>query len=174
VRKLGIALVGAGFMGTRHIHGYAALHTAGIAKAGVVAILDLDRGVAERAADEAEQLLGRRPAVYTELAELLRDPAVEAVDIVTDPRTHHSIAIAAMEADRHVLCEKPLALTIQTARAMLDAAERTGTVLSTGENYRRGGANRLARAVLDAGLLGTVHLMREVRIGGDSRVIISK
>lgn len=174
MRKLGIALVGAGFMGTRHIHGYAALHTAGIAKAEVVAILDLDRGVAERAADEAEQLLGRRPAVYTELVQLLRDPAVEAVDIVTDPRTHHSIAIAAMEAGRHVLCEKPLALTIQTARAMLDAAERTGTTLATGENYRRGGANRLARAVLDAGLLGTVHLMREVRIGGDSKVIISK
>ncbi|KQV06516.1 Gfo/Idh/MocA family protein [Leifsonia sp. Root112D2] len=174
MRKLGIALVGAGFMGTRHIHGYAALHAAGIAKADVVAILDLDRGVAERAADEAEQLLGRRPAVYTELAELLRDPAVEAVDIVTDPRTHHSIAIAAMEAGRHVLCEKPLALTIRTARAMIDAAERTGTILATGENYRRGGANRLARAVLDAGLLGTVHLMREVRIGGDSTVIISK
>lgn len=174
MRKLGIALVGAGFMGTRHIHGYAALHAAGVAKAEVTAILDLDREVAERAADEAEQLLGRRPTVYTDLTALLRDSAVEAVDIVTDPRTHHSIAVEAMEAGRHVLCEKPLALTIRTARLMLDTAERTGTILATGENYRRGGANRLARAVLDAGLLGSVHLMREVRIGGDSGVIISK
>ncbi len=161
-------------MGIRHVHGYAALHTAGVSKAEVVAILDLDLGVAERAADEAEQLLGRRPAVYTDLAELLNDREVEAIDIVTDPRTHHTIAIAAMEAGRHVLCEKPLALTIQTARAMVETAARTGTILATGENYRRGGANRLARAVLDAGLLGTVHLMREVRIGGDSKVIISK
>lgn len=174
MRKLGIALVGAGFMGTRHVHGYAALHAAGVAKAEIVAILDLDREVAGRAADEVEKLLGRRPTVYTDLAELLGDPAVEAVDIVTDPRTHHSIAITAMEAGRHVLCEKPLALTIRAGRAMVDAAARTDTVLATGENYRRGGANRLARAVLDAGLLGTVHLMREVRIGGDNKVIISK
>lgn len=174
MHKLGIALVGAGFMGTRHVHGYAALHAAGVAKANVVAILDLDREAAERAADEAERLLGHRPSVYTELAALLSDPAVEAIDIVTDPRTHSSIAIAAMEAGRHVLCEKPLALTVRTARAMIDAADRTGMILATGENYRRGGANRLARAVLDADLLGTVHLMREVRIGGDSKVIISK
>ncbi|MCX7522531.1 Gfo/Idh/MocA family oxidoreductase [Microbacterium sp. STN6] len=174
MHRLGIALVGAGFMGTRHVHGYAALQAAGVARSEVVAILDLNQEVAERAADEAQQLLGRRPLVYTELDALLGDPAVEAVDIVTDPRTHAPIAIAAMEAGRHVLCEKPLALTIRGARAMVDAARRTGVVLATGENYRRGGANRLARAVLDAGLLGTVHLMREVRIGGDSAVIISK
>lgn len=174
MRKLGIALVGAGFMGTRHIRGYAALHDAGVAKAEVVAILDLNSEVAERAADEAEILLGRRPATYTDLADLLRDAAVEAIDIVTDPRTHHTIAIAAMDAGRHVLCEKPLALTVRTARAMIDAAERNGVVLATGENYRRGGANRLARAVLDTGLLGHVHLMREVHIGGDAAVIISK
>ena len=174
MHKLGIALVGAGFMGTRHVQGYAALHSAGVAKANLVAILDLDRQAAERAADDAERLLGFRPSVHTELTALLRDPAVEAVDIVTDPRTHPSIAIAAMEAGRHVLCEKPLALTVRAARTMLDAAERTGMILATGENYRRGGANRLARAVLDAELLGPVHLLREVRIGGDDSVIISK
>src|SRR5699024_9155311 len=92
----------------------------------------------------------------------------------TDPRTHHGIAVAAMEAGRHVLCEKPLALTVRAARLMVDTAQRTGMVLATGENYRRGGANRLARAVLDAGLLGDVHLMREVRVGGDDRIIISR
>ena len=172
--RLGIALIGAGFMGTRHLHGYAALHAAGIEKVRVTAVLDLDRGVAERAADEAERLLGFRPAVHTDLAELLCDPAVEAVDIVTDPRTHHTLAISAMEAGRHVLCEKPLALTIQTARSMVETAQRTGTTLATGENYRRGGANRLAKAVLDAGMLGRIHLFREVRVGGDANVIISK
>lgn len=173
VPNLGMALIGAGFMGTRHLHGYAALHAAGIDKVRVVAVLDLDRGVAERAADEAERSLGLRPVVYTDLAALLRDRAVDAVDIVTDPRTHHPIAIAAMEAGRHVLCEKPLALTIRAATAMVETASRTGRTLGTGENYRRGGANRLAKAVLDAGLLGTVHLLREVRIGGDAQVIIS-
>ncbi len=174
MRRVGVALVGAGFMGSRHLQGYAALRAAGVEKAKVVAILDLDRSIAEKAADEAERLLGSRPVVYDDLQALLADSAVEAIDIVTDPRTHHSIAIAAMEAGRHVLCEKPLALTVRTAKAMVDTAARTSTTLATGENYRRGGSNRLARAVLDAGLLGPVHLMREVRVGGDNRVIISK
>jgi predicted dehydrogenase len=172
--RLGVALIGAGFMGTRHLRGYAALRDAGVDRAAVVAILDLNREVAEAAADEAERLLGTRPAVYVDLDALLRDPAVRAVDIVTDPRTHHGIAVAAMEAGRHVLCEKPLALTVRAARLMVETAQRTGMVLATGENYRRGGANRLARAVLDAGLLGDVHLMREVRVGGDDRIIISR
>ena len=171
--RVGIALVGAGFMGRRHLLGYAALQRAGVSNCDVVAVLDLDPAVARSAADTAAELLGTRPRVCTSLTELLDASEVQAVDIVTDPRTHHSIGVAAMQAGRHVLCEKPLALTVATARSMVDAAERTGTVLATGENYRRGGANRLARAVLDAGLLGRVHLMREVRVGGDDRVIIS-
>ncbi len=174
MRKLGMAIVGCGFMGRRHLLGYAALHQAGVANGDVVAVLDLDRGVAERVADEAEQLLGRRPLVYTSLDELLGDDDVAAIDIVTDPRTHHSIAVQAMEAGRHVLCEKPLALTIKSARLMLDTAERTGMKLGTGENYRRGGANRVAKAVIDSGMLGDIHLLREFRVGGDDKVIISK
>ena len=171
--QLGIALIGAGFMGRRHLLGYAALRRAGVSNCAVVAVLDLDPAVAHAAADTAAELLGSRPRVCTSLTELLNIGEVRAVDIVTDPRTHHSIGVTAMEAGRHVLCEKPLALTVATARSMVDAAERTGTVLATGENYRRGGANRLARAVLDAGLLGRIQLMREVRVGGDDRVIIS-
>ena len=174
MRRLGMAIVGCGFMGRRHILGYSALHNAGVANGAVVAVLDLDRAVAEKAADEAETLLGRRPVVYTSLDDLLADDAVEAIDIVTDPRTHHRIAVAAMEAGRHVLCEKPLALTIASARVMLDTAERTGMTLATGENYRRGGANRLAKAVIDSGILGKIHLVREFRVGGDDKVIISK
>lgn len=172
--RLGIAIVGTGFMGRRHLQGYAALHRAGMANGEVVAVLDLNREAAEAAADEAEQLLGRRPRVYTSLDDLLDNHSVEAIDIVTDPRTHAEIAIAAMEAGRHVLCEKPLALTVRGARSMVDAAERTGMTLATGENYRRGGANRLAKAVIDSGILGDIHLFREFRVGGDDKVIISK
>lgn len=79
-----------------------------------------------------------------------------------------------MEAGRHVLCEKPLALTMKTGRMMVEAAERTGMVLGTAENYRRGGANRVAKAVIDSGMLGKLHLMLEFWSGGDDKVIISK
>lgn len=173
MQKLGVALVGAGFMGRRHLLGYAALRRAGYDRITVEAILDLDADIANARADDAEELLGQRPRVYTDLDELLRDERVDAIDIVTDPRTHHSIAVAAMDAGRHVICEKPLALTVATAQPMLDAAERNGVVLATAENYRRGGSNRLAKAVIDSGVLGELFLFRELRVGGDDGVIIS-
>ncbi len=173
-RKLGVCLIGCGFMGRRHLLGYGALRRAGLLRGELTAVLDVDEVAAESMADEAQRLLGRRPAVFTDLTGALADPAVEAVDIVTDPRTHHLIAIAALDSGRHVLCEKPLGLTVASIRPMLAAAAASGAVLATAENYRRGGANRTARAVLDAGLLGRVHLMVEEHIGGTDAVIISR
>ena len=173
-RKLCVAIVGCGFMGRRHLLGFAALHKAGVLKGEVVALLDINKEVADKVADEAFELLGKRPAVYTSLDEMMKDSAVEAIDIVTDPRTHHTIAVQAMEAGRHVLCEKPLSLTIKTGQIMLDAAKRTGMTLGTAENYRRGGANRVARAVIESGMLGKLHLMIEMWAGGDDKIIISK
>ena len=174
MKRLGVALIGAGFMGRRHLLGYAALQRAGYDRLRVEAIVDLDESVANSRADEAETLLGYRPRVYTDVHGMLSaEDAVDAVDIVTDPRTHHTIAIAAMEAGRDVMCEKPLALTIRTGAMMVAAAERTGRVLATGENYRRGGSNRLAKAVIDSGVLGELFLFRELRVGGDDGVIIS-
>lgn len=174
MKTLGLALIGAGFMGRRHLLGYAALHRADYHRFRLEAIVDLNPDAANATADLAEELLGRRPRVYTDVTAMLEaDASVGAVDIVTDPRTHHSIAIAAMEAGRDVMCEKPLALTIRTGSLIVDAAERTGTTLATGENYRRGGSNRLAKAVIDSGVLGELFLLREVRIGGDDGVILS-
>jgi predicted dehydrogenase len=169
-----VALIGAGFMGRRHLLGYAALQRAGYDRLRVEAIVDIDESVAALRADEAEGLLGCRPRVYGGVQEMLdADADIGAVDIVTDPRTHHTIAITAMDSGRHVICEKPLALTIRTGAMMVDAAERTGMVLATGENYRRGGSNRLAKAVIDSGALGELFLFRELRVGGDDAVIIS-
>lgn len=170
---VGIALVGAGFMGRRHVLGYAALARAGYHRSRLEAIVDLSPATAEATALEAEALLGYRPRVYSNLDEALANPDVHAIDLVTDPRTHHTIAVTAMEAGLHVLCEKPLALTVRTGRMIVDAAQRTAMTLATGENYRRGGSNRLAKAVIESGVLGELFLFREVRIGGSDDVIIS-
>jgi predicted dehydrogenase len=172
--KLGIALVGCGFMGRRHILGYSSLHKVGMLDAEIVAVLDINLEVAEKVAVETEQLLGKKPKVYTSLDELLKDSSVQAIDIVTEPKTHHKIANAAMNAGRHVLCEKPIALTVKTGMSMVDCAKKNGVVLATAENYRRGGQNRLAKAVIDSGILGKIHLMTEFWAGGDDKVIISK
>ncbi len=171
---LALALVGAGFMGRRHLHGYAALRKSGYERIHVNAIVDLNQNAAELLANEAEELLGHRPHVYDSLTDMLHHAHdVQAVDIVTDPRTHHSIAVEAMEAGRHVLCEKPLALTVRTGWLMVEAANRTGMTLATAENYRRGGSNRLAKAVVESGLLGELFLFRELRVGGDDTIILS-
>lgn len=172
--KLGVAIVGCGFMGRRHMLGFNALHKAGKLEGEIVALLDINAETANKLADETFALMGVRPNIYTSIDELLKEERVEALDIVTDPRTHHTIAIKAMEARRHVLCEKPLALTMKTGRMMVEAAERTGMVLGTAENYRRGGANRVAKAVIDSGMLGKLHLMLEFWAGGDDKIIISK
>ena len=160
-------------MGRRHLAGYAALAGAGRWRADLVAVYDIRPEAAAEAAAEAERVLGSRPAVHTELSGVLDDRAIAALDIVTDPASHHTIAVPALASGRHVLCEKPLGLTMRACRAMLDAAQTSGAVLATAENYRRGGANRLSRTVVKAGLLGRVHLMVQLLVGGSDRVIIT-
>jgi predicted dehydrogenase len=131
--RLPLALVGCGPMGRRHLRGLGALHRAGLDVIDLVAVCDLDPRHAERAADEAAALTGRRPRVVPSMDDLLVDDAVRAIDIATDPAVHHRIAVPALGAGRHVLCEKPLSVTIRGCRAILDAhaAAPAGTVLAT-------------------------------------------
>ena len=95
------------------------------------------------------RLLGSRPAVFSDHEELIASGAVEALDVVTDPAAHHPIAVPALDEGLHVICEKPLGITVRACRAIVDAAARSGAVLATAENYRRDAPNRLARAVID-------------------------
>ncbi|MEQ7128377.1 Gfo/Idh/MocA family oxidoreductase [Actinopolymorpha sp. B11F2] len=171
--RMPLCLVGCGGMGRRHLSGYAALTRAGLWRTDLVAVFDVRREAAEAVADDAERLLGNRPRVHTELAAVLDDEDIAALDVVTDPSTHHAIAVPALESGRHILCEKPLGLTIRACQAMLDAARSSGAVLATAENYRRGGPNRMARAVVKAGLLGRPYLMVQQLVGGTDRVVIT-
>lgn len=170
---LSIGLVGCGGMGHRHLHAYSALRRAAAEGATLTAVCDPRLEAAAAAADLAEALLGMRPAVFADHEELISSGTVEALDIVTDPSVHHRVAIPALEEGLHVICEKPLGITVRACRAIVAAAARSGAVLATAENYRRDPTNRLARAVLDQGLLGDLHLMVQMNIGGDDGVIVS-
>jgi len=138
-----------------------------------VAVCDLDEARAQAVADDAEELLGRRPAVHLSVTDAIADPSVAAFDVVTEVSSHVPVAVPALRAGKHVMCEKPLGLTVRACREIINAAEESGAVLATAENYRRDPPNRLAKAVLDAGLLGELHLMMETRIGGNDRIIIT-
>ena len=160
-------------MGRRHLRAYAALRRVGVGGFELAAVCDPRIGAAEEAAGLAEEILGTRPSVYSDHEELIANGAVDALDIVTDPAVHHLIAVPALAEGLHVICEKPLGITVRACRAIVDAAATAGVVLATAENYRRDAPNRLARAVLDKGLLGDLHLMVQTDIGGDDHVIIS-
>jgi predicted dehydrogenase len=174
MKQISLGLIGCGFMGRRHIAGLGALKEANMQNYSLDAVFDLDLATAISAADLAEELLGTRPRTYGSLAEFLNDISIVAVDIVTGPRTHHEIAIESLNMGKHVLCEKPLALTVKAANQMIASARANKRILATAENYRRGGANRLAKTVIDSGLLGKINLMTEHWSGGNDNIIISK
>jgi predicted dehydrogenase len=95
-------------------------------------------------------------------AAIARDD-IDIIDIVTPGSSHVEIAIAALDAGKHVLCEKPLANTVDEARAMADAAERAaakGVYAMVGFTYRRVPAATLARDIVASGALGDIRQVR--------------
>jgi hypothetical protein len=168
-----IALVGTGGMARRHLKGLATLYASGFRNLDLVAIYGRTPKKADTLADEAAALLGQRPQVFTDLAQMAQAGSVVGVSITTDTGSHHSVALACLQAGFHVLIEKPLALTIRGCTLVIDAARQRGRVLSVAENYRRDPMNRLARALLADGAIGTPGVMLESRIGGANKLFIT-
>ncbi len=168
-----ICLVGCGGMGSRHVQGFARLLRSGMSNVKLAAVCDVRADNAERVAGEAEALLGYRPKIHLRIEDAIADPEIEAFDVVTEAFSHLGVVLPALKAGKHVLCEKPLALTVRSCRVLIDAAHKSGAVLATAENYRRDPTNRLAKAVIDSGLLGDIHLMMQTSIGGSDRIIIT-
>ena len=163
---LRIAQVGCGGMGLRHLYGQIESKRV-FDSFDYVAVCDVARSAAEHVASEAEQGLGRRPNVYTDFDDMLSgERELDAVDVVTEVGLHHVLALEAFDAGKHVAVEKPLALTVRAGLKMIDGAERAGKVLSVFENYRRDPTYRLARAILDAGALGSPRLALYTSVSG--------
>src|SRR5581483_2588229 len=115
--------------------------------------------VGEEAAEEAARRYGfdRWTGDWRRVVE---DPSIDVVDIASPNDTHCEIAVAAAEAGKHVLCEKPLARTPDEARQMLEAVQRAGVVHMVAFNYRRTPAVALAKRYLDEGAIGRVLTFR--------------
>lgn len=95
--------------------------------------------------------------------EALEDPAVEAVDICLPHNLHAPVAVEAARAGKHVLCEKPIADTLQNADRMIQAAERAHVVLMIAENERFSPVYRKVRELLDEGAIGKPALVQMTR-----------
>jgi predicted dehydrogenase len=125
-------------------------------------------------ADLAAAELGRRPRTFTALDAMLEAmPDLDAVDITTETRPHHTLVGAALAAGKHVLVEKPMALTVAGCNTMMAAAAQANRVLAVAENYRRDPLYRLLRALLDAGAIGEPWMLVDASIGGAGRIVIT-
>ena len=91
----------------------------------------------------------------TALADLVNDPDVDAVYISTTNELHRDQALAAVRAGKHILCEKPLALSLDDARTMVEAAKETGVVMATNHHLRNAATHRAMREAIQAGRIGT-------------------
>jgi predicted dehydrogenase len=161
-------------MGRRHLAGLAELARTEHNALELVAICDRNEQNAQDLADEALQLLGRRPAVFADLAEMARETeGLEAAACTTESGSHHLVAAALLDLGLHTLCEKPLALTIRGCNRIIAAAKRSGKVLSVAENFRRDPINRLVRALLDDGAIGDRQFLMETAVRGRDTMMIT-
>lgn len=172
--RIPLAMVGCGGMGHRHLFGLHELEGVGRNPFDLVGACDPNEENARSLADEAEKRFGRRPAVVGNMGALAAVAnGTLALDICADPRRHHTLATEALGRGWHVMVEKPMGLTAWACRAICQAADGSSAVLSVAENYRRDPINRLARALLDAGAVGTPRLLVMASVGGGDRIFLT-
>ena len=119
----------------------------------IVAFCDL----IEERAQKAKKEYGTEDArVYTDYTELLKED-VEAVYVLTPNSAHAPVSIAAMEAGKNVMCEKPMAKTYAEAKAMVEAAERTGKILTIGYQNRYRSDSAYLKSACENDELGEIY-----------------
>lgn len=157
MKKLNIGLVGAGFMGKAHVVGYSNMPKL-FWPAPAMPVLKTVCDIVPEIAQEAKERFGFVQCC-TDWKEMIQDPEIDVVSICTPNNVHAPIAIAALEAGKHVICEKPIASTLEDAKAMAEAAEKAaakGIISMNAYQYRRVPALVLAKKFLDEGALGEV------------------
>jgi predicted dehydrogenase len=127
----------------------------------MVAFCDIDENKAQVAAAK----YGTADAkVYTDYTKLLKDPKIDVVHVLTPNDSHAEITIAALEAGKHVMCEKPMAKKAADARRMLAAAKKSGKKLTIGYQTRHTAESKYLKAMCSAGDLGDIYYARALAI----------
>ena len=118
--------------------------------ANLVGFYDLNQA---RAKEISETFGG---TAFDSIEDLLADPSIDAVSVCTANHTHAAITIQALQAGKHVLCEKPMATTLEDCQAMVDAANKAGKVLVIGQNQRLTKTHKKARELIRNGEIGQI------------------
>ena len=157
--SIGVGLVGYKFMGRAHSNAYRQVHSffPDTPKPEMIAI----SGRNEEAVSAAANQLGWRE-YETDYRKLVTREDIDLVDVSTPGYLHKDVVIAALEAGKHVYCEKPLANTLEEAEEMLRAWKKAGTIAMVNFNYRRVPAVQLAKRLIEDGRLGEIRHFRAV------------
>jgi predicted dehydrogenase len=154
MKSINVGLIGGGFMGKAHSLAYSAVPMFFWPSE----FLPVKHTVAEfndEMAESARTRFGFETST-SDWRTIVDNPDIDLVDIATPNNTHAEIAIAALEAGKHVICEKPLARTVDEARLMYEAAARSSSVNMVAFNYRRTPAVALAKRYIEEGALGRI------------------
>lgn len=154
---LRVALIGTGFITHQHAPAWVASPDAEL-----VAICDLDRARAEARQAQLVSLGHASAKIYTDVAALLAEQAIDCVDIATRPETHRALVERFARAGVAVLCQKPLAATLTEARAMVDYCEKASVRFAVMEMWRYLPWFRDMRRYLDQDSIGPAHYLRIV------------
>ena len=156
-----IGCIGTGSMGTGDAHGHSNF-------GDIIAVCDVDSRHAERAKNDAK--IGKGKAdVYSDYRKILDRKDIDVVSIVTPDHWHVKIAIEALEAGKHVFCQKPLTLTLEENQLVRNACKKHPKLIFTVGTQQRDARNLFLRAVnmVQKGLLGKIHTVTCSIGGGD-------
>jgi len=160
IREIGVGLLGYAFMGKAHANGYKKMPVFFYPPPAMPRLVAIC-GRTEKAVAEAAKRFGFE-TYYTDWRKVITDDRIELVDNCLPNNMHAEPSIAAVEAGKNILCEKPLAATLEDARAVYEAAERAGVKNMTAFNYRFVPAIRLAKKLIDEGYIGKILQYRAV------------
>ena len=154
IKKINVGLIGAGFMAKAHSIAYAGMPMF-FWPAPAIPVKKMIVDINEAAARDAKEKLAFE-SYSTDWHDIIDDPDIQVVDICTPNNAHAEIAIAAANAGKHIICEKPLALTPEQAKEMYLAAEKNHVKTMVAFNYRKTPAIQLAKKYIDEGAIGDI------------------
>jgi len=145
VDSINVGIVGCGFVGLgAHVPAFKAIEGARL-----VAVADADSDRRDKVVKKYQV-----PSAYNDYSELVRDPKIQVVVIAAPTPLHAQVAMATIEAGKHVLCEMPLAANLDQVDQMIEAARRQGVCLMPGLNFRFTPNYVKAKDLIDSGALG--------------------
>jgi predicted dehydrogenase len=150
MEKTKVGIIGVGQIGKAHVRGYSEMESV-----EMVAIADINEAEANR----VSEMYGI-PNVYTDFRELLKRDDIVAVDVCLHNNFHMPMTVAALQAGKHVYCEKPMAGAYIDAETMYRTAQETGKKLSIQLNTLYAKETKAAKALIDGGRLGKVYHAR--------------